>query len=123
MAERSLKDVKVGDMVCIPKFSGWGRSSLLRLSKSPVEKVTKTQVIAFNGMRFQKSTGKEIGRNYGDDRLCLLTAELQGRHAQDLAIHQAEIECYNAHERLRRVRGNDAIRIAALLPDELKAKP
>lgn len=112
------KNAQVGDPVCIVVTYG-GFAYFLRLVRGQIERLTDTQVVAIGGRRFSRTTGREIGQ-YMRDTLEPLTPELIAREARDAAYEVAERVCYRAAKVLNNARADDAVRLAALLPDELK---
>ena len=116
-----LDDIEVGCEVVLASRAGW--SGRLSLRGGIVERVTKTQVVAMGGMRFNKRDGVEIGGGRGrfstPDRLVQVTSELLREAAQDKAKEIAERKCRTISNLLARASDDDAIRMAAMLPDEL----
>jgi hypothetical protein len=112
-------NTKVGDAVCIKCSAGWRHYTLRH---AQITKVTKTQVVAFD-RRWSRRSGDEIGgggNRYNRDYLQRTTPEVLAEAAATQAMIDAERACGNAADVLKRARGEDAVRIAALLPDELR---
>lgn len=115
-------DAKVGDAVGILNQIRF-RPGRVHLTRGVIERLTATQVVAMGGRRFSRRTGAEIGGGaWGKDWLEPLTQEMVDRHDESEVMNLAEIACSNAAHRLTRARGEDALRFAAMLPDELKAE-
>ena len=116
-----LDDIEVGCEVVLASRAGW--SGRLSLRGGIVERVTKTQVVAMGGMRFNKRDGVEIGGSRGRfvavDRLVKVTPELLQEAAIDKARGIAERKCRTIAKLLARASDDDAIRMAAMFPDEL----
>lgn len=92
-----LESLKVGDAVALVRRSKWkGR---IPTHIGSVEKITKTQVTAFDGRRFRKKDGKEIGEAYSDfyyaPRLVPLTDGLKAKLEHNAAIEMAERELHD----------------------------
>ncbi len=115
----------VGDAVALVHQMGWG--SRTRLTKGTVEKVTKTQVAALGGRRFNIRTGVEIGapssRYHASPKLARLTPELLAEEAESQQIEAAERKCYAWADLLQRARSDDAVRLAEMLPDPPAVDP
>ena len=114
-----LEDLKVGDAVALPRYAGW--SGRIDLTKGEVERVTKTQIVALGGRRFKKRDGIEVGRKqYGYNsapRLRPVTPELLEEERQDRLEEAAERKCREWAKKLERARGEDALRLADMLPE------
>jgi hypothetical protein len=94
---------------------------------TPIERVTATQITA-HGRRWKRKTGIEIGGNrWRPVCLVLFTPEVERRIQKLRAEAKAQDACRTASEILLNAVRNDAaeaIRLAALLPAELReAKP
>lgn len=114
-----LSKVKVGDKVCIPDSrSVWRKAS--KLAVAQVTKITKTQITAFD-RRWLISSGREVGSgmSWYPEHLQVWTPERQAEADTVKAQRDAENICHRAAERLKSMRGEDAVRLAALLPAEL----
>ena len=112
-------DTKVGDAVCLRFRSGF-QHYVLRHAQ--ITKVTETQVVAFD-RRWSRRSGDEIGGSgsrWNRDYLLRATPEILAEAAAVQVVADAERVCYEVGERLLKVRGEDAVRVAALLPDELR---
>jgi hypothetical protein len=112
-------DTKVGDAVCIKCSAGWRHYTLRH---AQITKVTKTQVVAFD-RRWSRRSGDEIGGTGGRwhrDYLLRATPEVLAEAAAMQDMIDAERACGSAADVLKRARGQEAVRIAALLPDELR---
>lgn len=121
MAPKALSDLVVGDKVC--RLTGLG----VGFATSTVEKVTDDQITAF-GERWMRHSGRKVGGGieYHSDYLMIWTPEVEAefKAMADLEKRWADAEriCWVVGELLRRAGGDDAIRLAALLPPELIAK-
>jgi|GEM_PF-6847143 len=112
-----FESAKIGDPVAIVGSYGWSRR--LRAEFGEIERVTKTQVTAFCGRRFMRHHGLEVGTS-NDPRGAILrrdTPELRAKIALDAAYDRAEKKCLDWADRLRRARGEDAVSLAANLPN------
>ena len=112
-------DTKIGDAVCLRYPSGFHHYTLRH---AQITKVTKTQVVAF-GRRWSRRSGDEIGgggSRWNRDYLLRTTPEALAEAAATQAMIDAERACGNAAHVLKWARGKEAVRIAALLPDELR---
>ena len=117
-----LEELKVGDEVCVTGSAGWQRY-LTAKRKGTVEKVTATQITAFGGWRFSRRNGSEIGSGlsyYNRDFIRPYTEEIKTQEAETKKILKAEKIVARAAEILSQARGEKAVQLAALLPDELK---
>lgn len=117
---QKLKDLKLGDPVAIVIEHGWSRDQI-ELKKGQVERVTATQIVALGGRRFMKSTGCERGNSGGrwssGPVLQPLTQDLLDQEAQCRKERAARKKCDQWRKRLDRASGDDAIMLAAMLPD------
>ena len=117
---RNLENVEVGTEVAYVRRFGW-RLADIQVTKGVVEKVTKTQITALNGRRFNKRTGLELGhkgsRFHADPCLEVVTHELLEEIAKATATKAAFAKCRAWGERLHGLRAVDAVELAALLPD------
>ncbi len=114
-----LDTAKVGDEVALVSRTGWrNRVSIVRGS---IERVTKTQVMALDGRRFNKKNGEEIrvarSRFHIPPRLQFVTKDLLEEVDEQIGVQKAEAKCRAWEAVLKRARGGDAVRIAAMLPD------
>lgn len=120
-----LKDLKVGDSVCLVGHRGFGSNHPHFILRGKVEKITETQITAFNGRRYLLNSGREVGGSYGrfsnPPRLRPETAELIKSVELGERIAEAESTCFQVSERLRRAEDEDALMLVALISDELKA--
>jgi len=113
---------RIGDEVCMKVQSGFRRDQfVLRVGK--IEKATATQIVAF-GRRWRRSDGCEVSSadKWRRDWIVPLTPELQAEWAAMKALLAAENACARAADRLKFARGDEAIRLAAMLPAELTEK-
>lgn len=121
-----LEDLKVGDEVCLLGYRGFGPNRPFFQKRGKVEKVTKTQITAFGGNRFVISSGREVGCAYGrfsyPPRLLPLTDEILVEVELAEKTDHAERLCGQVAELLRRARDEDALRLAAMIGDDLKAE-
>lgn len=121
-----LEDLKVGDEVCLLDYRGFGCSRPYFRKRGRVEKVTKTQITAFDGYRFLVSNGREVGCPHGrfsiPPRLTPLTDEILAEVELAEKKDHAEKLCCRVAELLRRARDEDALRLAAMIGDDLKAE-
>lgn len=117
-AEKKLSDLEVGDKICVIDHVGFGRDRF-QLNVGVIERVTATQITAL-GARWTKS-GRKVGQSSSWDPqfLTVWTSELQAEADQHGVIIRAERVCHDAGSRIGWLRGNDAVRMAALLPAEL----
>ncbi len=114
------ESAKVGDMACVVVRGGWN-NRIARVERGPIERLTATHVVALVGRRFARKDGAEIGGdNYFVPKLQPFTPEIAAEAAVAAEMNRAEDVCYKAAHALSALRGRDAIRVAALLPDELK---
>jgi hypothetical protein len=112
---------KIGDKVLIDS-NRYGRQDPHKLAT--VEKVTKTQFTA-GGIRF-KPWGGDSGREIGGDRwyskVChIATPERIAENDRRIKAQKAEQVLYRLSEMFRAARGDDAIKIAEMLPEEVMA--
>jgi hypothetical protein len=118
MKTNGLELVKPGDAVALVSHVGY--TGRINAQKGIVERVTKTQVIAFGGRKFIKLNGTELGRSAErfsiPDCLSVLTPELVAKIEESKAITEAERTCFEWHEILQRARGKDALSLAKMLP-------
>ena len=118
-----LARMKVGDPVCIVGRMGWSQR-LYFTARGEIERLTPTQIVALGGRRFSRKTGYEIGasglRGSVSPTLRPLTSELVSKVDAFSREDQAEKECMKVANLLQSARGQDAVRIAAMLSDELK---
>ena len=125
MLKNNLEDLKVGDAVCLVGYRGFGSKRPYFILRGKVEKITKTQITAFDGVRYLISSGREVGCAYGrfsdPPRFRAETAELIESVEIGERIAEAESTCFQVSERLRRAKDEDALMLVALISDELKA--
>jgi len=125
MTRRTLTTLAVGDIVCLVHRSGSSRISAF--TRGPVERVTKTQIIALAGRRFLSSNGKEVGTLKAHGRAARLqrfTAEIEQEVAAAKSERDAEKMCAEVATLLNRARAEDAVRLAAMIGQDLKdARP
>ena len=114
-------DTQVGDMVCIQYAHRWD-NDFFQLTVSRIERLTATQVIAFDGRRWHRKDGREVTDGSWYDRECIvpLTAELQSRADKSRQIMRARELCEKVAKKLMDARGDEALRLAEMLPDALK---
>jgi len=116
-------ETKVGDPVCIVRNDRW-RPCIVYVTKGQVERITATQVIALDDRRFSREHGHEVGGGYSSPydrpKLVPLTAEILEKQRQSTEFVRAENACRKAAGILGKLTLGDAVRVAALLPDELK---
>jgi hypothetical protein len=113
-------NIKVGDMVCVQINS---RSAMIPMWRHMrVTKVTATQFTVEDGDRYLRRSGVRVGRSsrWGQDGVHLWTPERAAENILARRCASAERACAAAAKMLDRARGEEAIRLAALLPDELK---
>lgn len=75
-----LTKLQVGDMVAMDVNSRWG-VILNRFDLFHVERITATQVITKNGLKFRKSDGKKIGGNYSEYAFIPTDEQLEAERA------------------------------------------
>jgi len=90
--------------------------------------MTKTQIIALSGARFSAVNGKQVGAQEGRwsplARLQRFTAEIEQAVTIAKSERDAEKICAEVAALLNSARSEDAVRLAALIGQELKdAKP
>lgn len=121
-----LEDLKVGDEVCLLDYRGAGSRRPYFNKRGKVEKVTKTQITAFDGYRFLISNGREVGCAYGrfssPPRLTPLTDEILAEVELAEKTEDAERLCGRVAELLRLTRDEDALRLGEMIGDDLKAE-
>lgn len=111
-----FSDIKVGDVFF--SRSGWAR----RLLRKTVTHVTATQFHS-ESAKYRKADGYCIGSSRGwDSRAIVATEEIVTAYNSEKAEDKARAAIAVAISILERARGEDAIRIAALLPAELTEK-
>lgn len=111
-------DIKPGDEVAIAEET-WSRIVGWRSLK--VERVTKTQIITVGDVRWRREDGHRVGGGaWHGDHIYPWTEELRAEQQHLRRVKSAEKACQSAANRLNRARGDEALRLAALLPDELK---
>lgn len=54
--------LKKGDLAAYGEYRNWGGWSI---GKSKVDRLTATQIVLDNGMRFRRDTGRKVGDAYG----------------------------------------------------------
>lgn len=109
---------KLGEDVCIHR-TGWdGLTIDFQVGK--IEKITKTQVTAM-GRRWMRSTGREVGCNgdYRSPKLERLTDEIAAQVERDKTVLSAKRKIIQLHDATRKVGKADAVKVAALIPDDL----
>jgi len=114
-----LDAAMVGDDVALVSRIGW--HNRVSIKRGVIERVTKTQVTALDGRRFNKKTGEEIGvvrsRFHIPPRLQFVTKELLSEVDEEIKTRKAEAKCRAWEAVLAHARDGDAVRIAAMLPD------
>lgn len=117
-----LSTLKVGDAVCVIVVTRGTSGVLSIFRKGVVEKITKTQITAFGGMRYMIRNGRALGTrdSWHTEYIQPLTDKIIARAEHGTRIRSAQMLCSRAAEMLNKARGDDAIRLAALLPPELK---
>lgn len=113
-------DARLGDEVCMKIRNGWSYDRFtLRTDK--IEKVTQTQIVAF-GRKWRRSDGLEVGSadKWRRAGIMPVTPEILAEWQAMKAMIRAEKDCARVGEILRRAKGADAIRLAAMMPEELK---
>lgn len=111
-------EFKLGDAVFID-CNNYGTNYPMR--RSVVERVTATQVAAGGIRFFSKNGGREIGGDkWNDRRIYAGTPELIAEQTILRAEHHAMKALKAISTHLSAAKGADAVRIFALLPDELK---
>lgn len=116
-----LDDLKVGDRVAIVYSRSFDRR-IFKVEYSTVERVTKTQITAFGGRRFMKSTGLEFGAPHRvySDKIEPVTDALLAAVRGSERINDAESKLSRWIEILRKTRGGDAVALADMLPEPPK---
>ena len=113
-----FQDIKVGDVFFV-EYRRMGNT--YRLAKEKVDHVTPTQFHC-RGIKYRKQDGEIVG-SIGWDATTAEPAtpkniaRYNSEQQEAVAIRHIQDAC----EILRKARGEDAIRLAALLPAELKA--
>lgn len=107
-------DIKVGDSVALrTRDGGWTGMTVTR--------VTRTQFETGSGAKWRKSNGWKVGGGVWDFETAYpWTPERRAEAEKARRVASAEHACWDAATKLNRARGDEAIRLAALLPDELK---
>jgi len=116
-----LKDLKLGDEVCLVHYNMWTHKSTYA-ARGVVEKITKPQVTAFGGRRFFLNSGREFGGFDGHNgpKLQRNTPKVKAMIAHCAAQSDAEKICHRVSDLLGNAKGDDALRLAGLLSDELR---
>lgn len=114
------KPFSVGDKVRIVNRGGWGglTASAVRI----VSKVSKLGHVTLEGGDAKyRQDGSQVGTSnrWSGSRLEHETAELAAEIKEAVAIRDAVALCRKAAEALGRLRGDDAVRIAAMIPADL----
>jgi hypothetical protein len=111
-------NIKVNDEVGYFERHGW-RHQILKVSK--VEHVTPTQFVAFNGIRFSRRNGRAVGKDYfGGGRAFIVTDKHREEAAAIKNVIRAEKLCVAVASLFDKARDEDAVRLAAMLPPELR---
>ena len=116
-----LRDLKLGDEVCLVNYNFWSHKANYA-ALGVVEKLTNTQVTAFGGRRFFLKDGREFGGFGGPSapKLQRNTPEVEAMIGHCTAQSAAENICHRVAKLLEKAKGDDALRLAGLLPDELR---
>ena len=111
-----FSNIKVGDVFFTR--SGWAR----RLSRQTVTHVTATQFHSASA-KYRKADGYGLGSDRSWDNRAIVAADaIVAAYNAERAEDKARAAIAGAIHILERARGEDAIRIAALLPAELTEK-
>jgi hypothetical protein len=111
-------DITPGDTVALPVHR-W--ATLCGYRSLVVDRVTKTQIITDGGKKWRRDSGREVGGGeWHADHILPWTVELRAEADGLRRIHTAYRACAAAATRLNNARGDEAIRLAALLTDEMK---
>ena len=114
----TLDNISAGDLVGIENNGGWRRSIS---GPFAVERTTKTKVVV-NGNDFSRSGIKRGSANIRAARCVPWTDELAADQAHLKAEIEAERLCRNLSDKLACARGVEAIRLSAMISDDLKAE-
>jgi hypothetical protein len=107
-----FSNIKVGDVF----FTRDGFTS--RLVRHKVTHVTATQ-FHIGSVKYRKSDGYRIGYNGWDSPAIIATDAVVAKYRDEKVEDKARAAIAVAIRILERARGDDAVRIAALLPPEL----
>ena len=110
-------DIKVGDLVC--RRNRYDRSYLF----FEVSKVMPSRFQTADGATWRKSDGREIGGTGLKRYVSTVDDEVSAEVRRRQRIDSAKRDLRAAADRLRSADGEEAIRLAALLPDDLKEPP
>jgi hypothetical protein len=113
-----LENVAVGDMVCMVITHGY-RRLIVGLHTGKVEKIKGTQIAAL-GTRWNKVTGREIGgSSWTPTYLQILTDDLQQEAERGRKTLEVEKTLSRVSAILLKAEGDEAVRWAEVLPQEL----
>lgn len=115
-------ETKIGDEVCVLRFNRWN-IGCVTMHAGVIERLTESHVIALNGRRWLRRNGVEYGAGgskHDRDQLTHLTADVRAQVAHSDVIHRAVLTCRRVAALLEKARGDEAVRLAALLPDEMR---
>jgi hypothetical protein len=111
---------KVGDHVAIIFLAGWSRRKYMRW-RGVVDAVHKTGHVIAAGKKFRQNGSAVGGAPYNTSELLRpWTPELAAELAEAKAMDAAEKLCFQLADALRKARGEDAVRLAGMIPDEMK---
>ena len=113
-----LSELRVGDMVCVVNYGGWGRGKITSAEHGPVQRITKTQICAL-GSRYRINDGRMVGGGYSSPRIQLFTDEIKAKIKAAKDEHLAENACYDCGKTLQSLRGEDAMKMMGFLPPVL----
>ena len=114
----TLQNVVAGDLVGIEDNGGWRRNIS---GPFVVDRTTKTKVVFSRGEFNRKGEGFGASR-YSRSRCVPWTDELAAEQAQLEAERAAERLCRDLSEKLARARNEEAVRLASMVSDNLKAE-
>ena len=114
----SLENITTGDLVGIEDNGGWRRNIS---GPFVVDRTTKKKVVFSQGEFNRKGAG--LGSSsYSRSRCVPWTDELAAEQAQLKAERAAERLCRDLSEKLARARNEEAVRLASMVSDNLKAE-
>ena len=113
-----LSELKVGDLVCVVNYGGWGGMKITSAKHGAIERITKTQICAL-GSRYRIKDGRMIGGVYLSPRIQLFTDEIKAKIKAAKDEHLAENACYDCGKTLQSLRGEDAMKMMGFLPPVL----